>query len=64
LKDIISPLDKILHLVRPTNEQRILQHARRLEIALEQSNVPEAMREFQLMMRLYNEIRSQTSDKK
>jgi chorismate mutase len=50
-----SLLDAVLHVTNPTREQRILQHARRLEIALEQRNVDEAYRTFNLMMRLYKE---------
>jgi hypothetical protein len=56
LKYILPPLDAILHLIRPTREQRLLQHARKLEIALEQGNMQEAIREFNLMMRLYHEL--------
>lgn len=63
MKYVIPPLDAILHITNPTREQRLLQHARRIEIALEQRDVPEAIREFNLMMRLYNEICDQTSDK-
>ena len=60
MKYVIPPLDEILHIHNPTKEQRLLQHARRLEIALEQGDTREATREFNLMMRLYHEIRNQT----
>jgi hypothetical protein len=53
---VIPPLDDILHVINPTPEQRLLRHARKLEIALEQGDVQEAIREFNLMMRLYHEL--------
>lgn len=64
MKYILPPLDAILHVINPTKEQRVLQHARRLEIALEQSDIREAIVELNLMMRTYREIRNQTPDKK
>lgn len=57
MKYVLPPLDAILHLINPTKEQRLLQHARKLEIALEQGNVREATKEFNLMTRLYHELR-------
>jgi hypothetical protein len=56
VKYVLPPLDAILHLIRPTREQRLLQHARKLEIALEQCKIDEAYKEFNLMMRLYHEL--------
>lgn len=56
VKHVLSPLNMILHVHNPTQEQRLLQHARLLEIALEQNDTCEAAREFSLMMRLYHEI--------
>lgn len=50
-----APLNAILRVSDPTSAQRILQHARRLEVALEQGNVDQAYREFSLMIRLYKE---------
>ena len=63
MKYVLPPLDAIMHVTNPTKEQRLLQHARKLEIALDQEDVREAMREFNLMMRLYHEVRNQTPNK-
>jgi hypothetical protein len=63
VKYILPPLDAIMHVTNPTKEQRLLQHARKLEIALDQENVREAYREFNMMMRLYHEVRSETRNK-
>jgi hypothetical protein len=57
MKDKTAPLDAILRVRNPTPEQRLLQHARRLEVALEQGNADEGYREFSLMLRLYRDIR-------
>lgn len=56
MKYVLPPLDAVLHITNPTMEERLLQHARRLEIALDQLNVEEAIREFHLMMRIYHEL--------
>lgn len=56
VKPVLPPLDAVLCIVNPTQEQRLLQHARRLEIALDTLNIEEAVREFHLMMRIFHEL--------
>lgn len=53
----LAPLDGVLNIVRPTREERILQHARRLDVALDQGNTDEAIHYFNRMQRLYHELR-------
>lgn len=52
-----APLDAILHVICPTPDQRLAQHARRCDIALEQDDFAEAIRQFNLMLRIYHELR-------
>lgn len=61
MRYVLPPLDAVLYVHNPTPEQRIEQHARRLEIALEQDDTREAAREFNLMMRLYRELHARKS---
>lgn len=55
---VIPPLDTVLYITNPTMEERLQQHARKLEIALEQGDTREAILEFNLMKRLYHDIRN------
>lgn len=60
MKYVIPPLDRILHIVFPTKEEKLLREARLLEIALEQGDTRKAMVHFNHMMRFYHEIRRQS----
>jgi len=56
-----APLDAVLYTRAPTVRDRFHQHARRLEIALEQNDISEALREFNLMAMYYRTINQEPS---